>query len=152
MALNGLDIKLLTIKGYNINSSSDNPTSVIYKINPTISADEQIPPSRYLYEIINAIKEWVKKWVNDETFNRITINENTNIYDILSETLTYKGQGRETSFISDTELSTISENLKYNKPLTTKKQDTSLCHISFQDTRHTIGTLLIWVYLSSSDS
>jgi hypothetical protein len=122
MALNGLDIKLLTIKGYNINSSSDNPTSVIYKINPTISADEQIPPSRYLYEIINAIKEWVKKWVNDETFNRITINENTNIYDILSETLTYKGQGRETSFISDTELSTISENLKYNKPLTTNKQ------------------------------
>ena len=122
MALNGLDIKLLTIKGYNINSSSDNPTSVIYKINPTISADEQIPPSRYLYEIINAIKEWVKKWVNDETFNRITINENTNIYDILSETLTYKGQGRETAFISDTELSTISENLKYNKPLTTNKQ------------------------------
>lgn len=122
--LKGLSIKLLSVIGYeNINNNPNNPASKIYKINPFIPEDEQTPPDLFLTEIINAIKEWTKKQVSDTIYNQITINENTNIYDILYRTLTYRGpNNNETPVISDTELSNITSNIKYNTPLTTEHQ------------------------------
>ena len=123
MALKGLSIKLLSVVGYeNINNNPKNSAFKIYKIDPTLSEQEQTPPKSFFNEILNAIKEWTSKILsNNTTYDISRIDENTNIYDILSHTLTYKSEGNN-PIITDTDLSSITENLKYNKPLTTESQ------------------------------
>ena len=120
MAIKGLSIKLLSVYGYETLKDDKNPASKIYQIEPNIPEEQQQIPPRYFNEILNAIKEWTRKKLSD-TYDVSQITEDTNIYDILSRTITFRKSG-ETPIIEDRVLSTILNNIKNNTPLTDQEK------------------------------
>lgn len=118
MAIKGLSIKLLSVYGYETLNDDKNPASKIYQINPNIPEEQQTIPKRYFNEILNAIKEWASKKLSDNntTYDTSWINEDTNIYDIISRALIFRTNGG-TPILQDTTLSIILNNIKTNKPL-----------------------------------
>lgn len=118
MAIKGLSIKLLSVYGYETIMDDKNPASKIYRISPNIPEDQQTIPPRYFNEILNAIKEWTSKKLDNTTMYDVSqINGDTNIYEIISRTITFRKNG-ETPILEDRVLSTIVDNIKNNTPLT----------------------------------
>lgn len=118
MAIKGLSIKLLSVYGYETLMDDKNPASKIYNINLNKQEELQTPPPRFFTEILNAIKEWTSKKLSDNTTTHDTswINENTNIYDIISRALIFRTNGGA-PILQDNVLSKILNNIKTNKPL-----------------------------------
>ena len=114
-AINGLSIKLLSVYGYETLMNQSNPASYIYKINPNISEEEQTPPDSYFDEILKAIKEWTLNYIDNDKIWKIT--KDTNIYEILTFTLTNRKDGKTPTLETST-LSSISDDVRFNKTLT----------------------------------
>lgn len=118
-AINGLSIKLLSVYGYETLMDRANPASYIYKINHAIPEEEQTPPDNYFNEILNAIKEWTFNYIDN---GKIWIKPETNIYEILTYTLTNRKDGK-TPTLESAILSSISNSVRNNKPLTVQHSE-----------------------------